>query len=144
MRSRAEFRALRESVGYSQADVARALGVTVRSVRRWEIPTPGYRGAPADAWALLDDAMERQAATVAGSLDAVDGLREQVPDAPVQLTYYRSQAQFDEYGREPGTPYGAANANTRLVADQLRCQGVDVSFAYPDDDGNIYHGVKNS
>lgn len=49
MRSKAEFRALRESVGMSQAGVARALGMTVRSVRRWETLEPGYHGAPDDA-----------------------------------------------------------------------------------------------
>ena len=139
MRSKAEFRALRESVGMSQADVARALGVTVRSVRRWETPAPGYLGAPDDAWALLDDAIAQQNAVVAGALDTADAM----PHGPVQLTYYRSQEQFDACGREPGEPYGCANANARLVADALRTQGVDVSFAYPDDGDNIYHGAIN-
>lgn len=138
MRSKAEFRALREMAGLSQSDVADALGVTIRSVRRWETPAPGYRGAPADAWDLLDDAIARQTATVEGSLDVVDGM----PDAPVQLTYYRNQAQFDAYSREPGDPYGAANANTRLVASELMRRGVDVEFSYPDDPDNIYHGAK--
>jgi transcriptional regulator with XRE-family HTH domain len=140
MRSKAEFRALREMAGLSQADVADALGVTVRSVRRWETPAPGYHGAPDDAWELLEDAIARQMATVEGSLDVVNGL----PDAPVQLTYYRNQAQFDAYGREPGTPYGAANANTRLVAFELMRRGVEVEFSYPDDADNIYHGAKSS
>lgn len=139
MRSKAEFRALRESVGLSQADVARALGVTVRSVRRWETPSPGYLGAPDDAWALLDDAIARQNAVVAGALDTVDAL----PGRTVQLAYYRDQEQFDEYSREPGEPYGQANANARLVADALRSHGVDVSFAYPDDDDNVCHGAIN-
>ena len=34
----AEFRAMREQVGLSQADVADTLGVNVRSVKRWEDP----------------------------------------------------------------------------------------------------------
>ena len=128
MRSKAEFRALRESAGMSQADVARKLGVTVRSVRRWETPTPGYRGAPDDAWAMLDDALAKQDAVVAGALDIADAL----PGRSLQLTYYRDQKQFDLLGCEPGEPYGQANANTRMTADALRCQGVEVSFVYPD------------
>ena len=139
MRSKAEFRALRESVGMSQADVANKLGVTVRSVRRWETPAPGYRGAPDDAWAMLDDALAKQDAVVAGALDMADAL----PGRSVQLTYYRDQTQFDLFGREPGEPYGQANANTRMTADALRCQGVEVSFAYPDDPDNIYYGAKS-
>jgi DNA-binding transcriptional regulator YiaG len=31
-----EFRKLRQSVEYSQADVAKEIGVTVRSITRWE------------------------------------------------------------------------------------------------------------
>ena len=138
MRSKAEFRALRESVGMSQADVARKLGVTERSVRRWELPTPGYRGAPDDAWAMLDEAIAKQDAVVAGALEIADAM----PRGPVQLTYYRDQEQFDLFGREPGEPYGQANANARMTADALRCQGIEVSFAYPDDPDNIYHGAK--
>ena len=139
MRSKAEFRALRESVGMSQADVAKMLGVTVRSVRRWETPAPGYRGAPDDAWAMLDDALAKQDAVVAGALDMADAL----PGRSVQLTYYRDQKQFDLLGREPGEPYGQANASARMTADALRSQGVEVSFAYPDDPDNIYHGAKS-
>jgi transcriptional regulator with XRE-family HTH domain len=129
MRSKAEFRALRESVGMSQADVARALGMTVRSVRRWETPEPGYHGAPDDAWKLLDDALAEQAAAVSSSLETAASQ----PDGPVQLMYYRDQAQFDAYGSEPGEPYGQANANARAIADALRSQGMEVTFTYPDD-----------
>lgn len=78
-------------------------------------------------------------AVVAGALDIADAL----PGRSVQLTYYRDQEQFDLFGREPGEPYGQANANTRMTADALRCQGIDVSFAYPDDSDNIYHGAKS-
>lgn len=139
MRSKAEFRALRESVGMSQADVAKKLGVTVRSVRRWETPAPGYRGAPDDAWKLLDETVKKQDAVVAGALDIADALH----GRSVQLTYYRDQKQFDLFGREPGEPYGQANANARMTADALRSQGVEVSFAYPDDPDNTNHGAKS-
>ena len=35
-RSKADFKCLRERVGLSQQDVASALGVNIRSVKRWE------------------------------------------------------------------------------------------------------------
>lgn len=139
MRSKAEFRALRESVGMSQADVAKKLGVTVRSVRRWETPAPEYRGAPDDAWELLDEAIKNQDAVVAGALDIAGAL----PGKAVQLTYYRDQTQFDLFGREPVDTYGQANANARMTANALRSQGVEVSFAYNEDPDNIYHGAKS-
>jgi DNA-binding transcriptional regulator YiaG len=38
-RTKAEFRAIRETVGMTQGMLADALGVEQRSVRRWESPT---------------------------------------------------------------------------------------------------------
>ena len=37
--NKAEFRAMREMVGMTQATLADALGVEVRSVKRWESPS---------------------------------------------------------------------------------------------------------
>ena len=56
-----------------------------------------------------------------------------------QITYYRTQAQFDKIGRDHG-PVGMANANARLIAARLDAMGYDVGWAYPDDPGNVYHG----
>ena len=54
-----------------------------------------------------------------------------MPDA-VTLTYYRSQEQYDELGRDEGW-YGVANANARAVAAELKRYGFSVEFRYPDD-----------
>lgn len=78
---------------------------------------------------MLDDALAEQAAAVSSALETAASQ----PDGPVQLMYYRDQAQFDAYGSEPGKPYGQANANARAIADALRSQGMEVTFAYPDD-----------
>ena len=56
----------------------------------------------------------------------------------VQLTYYRTQEQFDELGRDGG-PFGVANANARAAAQHLEDLGYEVEFAYPDDQDNVYH-----
>lgn len=126
----AEVKALRESVGLSQADLADLAGVTVRSVRRWERDiTP-----PEDVLELLERYVIRKAKAVEAALGTVDRVAEQMGHAPdlVPMTYYRSQAEYDELGRDPG-PVGVANANARAVADALMARGVAVEFRYPDE-----------
>lgn len=126
----AEVKALRESVGLSQADLADLAGVTVRSVRRWERDiTP-----PEDVLELLERYMIRKAKAVEAAIETVERITEQMGRAPdiVPMTYYRSQAEYDELGRDPG-PVGVANANARAVADALMARGVAVEFRYPDE-----------
>lgn len=126
----AEVKALRESVGLSQADLADLADVTVRSVRRWERDiTP-----PEDVLGLLERYVIRKAKAVEAALETVDRVTEQMGRAPdlVPMTYYRSQAEYDELGRDPG-PVGVANANARAVADALMARGVAVEFRYPDE-----------
>lgn len=126
----AEVKALRESVGLSQADLADLAGVTVRSVRRWERDiTP-----PEDVLGLLERYVIRKAKAVEAALETVDRVIEQMGRAPdlVPMTYYRNQAEYDELGRDPG-PVGVANANARAVADALMARGVAVEFRYPDE-----------
>ncbi len=130
-------RALREVVGVSQADLAATLGVSVRTVKRWEHPE--WSEPPEDVMDLLHEARERQLRTVEGALEVV---REHSQAAAVQLTYYRSQQQYDELGREPGEPFGCANANSRAVADRLEVEGYEVEWSYPDDPDNIYHNAE--
>lgn len=126
----AEVKALRESVGLSQADLADLAGVTVRSVRRWERDiTP-----PEDVLELLERYVIRKAKAVEAAIETVERITEQMGRAPdlVPMTYYRSQAEYDELGRDPG-PVGVANANARAVADALMARGVAVEFRYPDE-----------
>ena len=135
-RSKADFKCLRERVGLSQQDVASALGVNIRSVKRWEDPSfPNH--APEDAWAVLDDAMDMQRQQVsyacAGRAERVEnGAVESFGMEPVTvpITYYKDQAMYDEYGRDPG-PFGQANANARAVATALEQRGINVTFNYP-------------
>ena len=132
-RSKADFRARREALGLTQQDVADEADVNVSTVKRWE--KPGYFDPPDDVWAWLDDcgALQREVVDAAVSAAVARGR------GPVQVTYYRSQEQYDELGRDPG-PYGVANANARMVSSRLRGLGFEVDFSYPDDDGNVYHG----
>jgi len=129
--NKAGFRALRETVGLSQTDIAKHFGVQTRSVRRWESTKTPWE-PPEDVWEWLEDISELQAELVTTALSTAEGKE------AVQLTYWRDQAQYDALGREPGS-YTVANANTRLVAWMLSSLGVEVSFVYPDDPDNIYH-----
>lgn len=138
-RSKAEFRAMREMLGLSQNDVARLLGIDVENVKRWE--RPGEAPPRPFAWELVDELEVRQEAAVDEAVRVVERMQEENGALPesVQLTYYRSQEQYDAMGRDEG-PFGMANANARLVAWKLGGMGVNVEWAYPDDEGNVYHG----
>lgn len=134
MRTKADFAALREAMGLTQANLADELGVNPRSVKRWEQPgMEGYE-PPQDAWDVLDDYADVRRQMVEHCRETAMQAQEQagrMPDAIV-LTYYRSQKQYDDLGRDDGW-YGVANANARAVAAELERYGFEVRFAYPGD-----------
>ena len=129
--SKANFRVMREVCGLSQQDVADALGVRVLTVKRWE--RPGWPDPPADAWEYVGvsldahDAAVTSMAAVALARRDTDGVEE------VAITYYRDQAQYDAFGRDPG-PVGVVNARARSVGELLSREGFEVSYAYPDEE----------
>lgn len=138
MSTKAEMKALRETVGLSQADLAGMVDVNVRTVKRWEHPDWGE--PPEDVMDVLHSMRERQIAVLEEALRRV---AEGPETNTVQLTYYRSQGQYDELGRDIG-PVGCANANARLIADALEASGIEVEWSYPDDPDNIYHGAQQA
>lgn len=125
-RSKADFRARREMVGLAQQDVADALGVDVRSVKRWE--REGFNDPPEAAWNLIGYYEESQARVVADIVDAFpDGAR-------AEITVYRTQAEYDAvqglYGDPDRGPFGVANANALEAARELDALGCEVVFRY--------------
>lgn len=133
-RTKADFAALRETVGLTQANLADELGVNPRSVKRWE--QPGMKGyePPQDAWDVLCGYALTQESIVEHCREVTIRAQEEtgrMPDA-VTLTYFRSQDQYDELGRDEGW-YGVANANARAVAAELKRYGFSFEFRYPDD-----------
>lgn len=129
MRSAADYRALRESTGVSQNYVAQALSVNVVTVKRWE---RGISDILTDAWQLLDELAALQELRVRDAVNAVRDAQTELGSEPqnVIITYYRSQKQYDEYGRDVAE-YGFVNAISRRVASVLVEQGYMVVFEYP-------------
>lgn len=126
MPTKADFKAQREALGYTQLNMAQALGVDVRTVKRWE--KPNQPEPPADAWAWLDAEADRFEQMLDFSVNkAVDS-----GAGHVVLTYYRTQEQFDQCGRDSGA-YGFANALSRAVGYELERENLDIEYRYPDD-----------
>ena len=130
--SAADFRALREVCGVTQQQVAEAMGVRVRAVKRWE---SGEVKLPQDAIGWMRRAACAHTEDV--RVEVEESVRE-VPDgAAVCLPYYRTQEQVDlaaeAQGVEPG-PYQYINAVYRSVGERLIGLGYKVSFRYPDEE----------
>lgn len=117
----AQFRAMREAVGASQYDVAAALRVTKESVKKWE---KGEHEIPEEAGQLI-------AGWFNDFLIRVETAYEIAAEAEsVTLRFYRTQADYDKYGRDSGA-YGFVNAVTIAVGTLLSLDGVDVKYEYP-------------
>lgn len=127
MQSKAEFRAIRELVGMTQASLADALGVQERSVRRWE-SEDAPQLPPDEAWQLLWSAEERQGQVIDFALRKVDESGAKL----VRLPYWASQRDYSEHSTDAAHgiegDYRMANANARALATILSGEGIEVEF----------------
>lgn len=126
MTTKATYKALREHVGISHASLAKLLGVAERTVKRWE--DDRYNDPPQDACDLLLTLREKQLSMADYAIE----LAQTAGTETVRLNYYRTQAQYDKYGRDEGD-YRMANANARAAATALETMGFEVVYAYPDE-----------
>lgn len=118
MRTKAEFKVLRESLGMSQLVLAELCDVQTRTIKRWEHPG-AEREPPDDAWRVLDDYKTKQDDGIAFTLDRVREIESPEGEPKkVVLSYWWSQEDYDE-AHEDGGIYAMANANTRLVAHEI-------------------------
>nr|DAQ31604.1 MAG TPA: helix-turn-helix domain protein [Caudoviricetes sp.] len=131
MRSKQEFKALREQVGMSQTDLALALGVAERSVKRWESIKYSNYSAPQDAWDILDDALNLQRQVISAALGQIDEAAQEVGGYPasVKLVYWSSQAEYDEYHCvDDDGDWRQANATARIVSYALHERGIETDW----------------
>lgn len=132
MRSKADFKALRELVGMSRAVLADRLDVSQRSVRRWESPDYDWQ-PPQDAWDVLDEARKRQLEIVTYAVHKIKGIEREMGGTPeqVDLTYWHNEEEYIAAHPDEGVDWQMANANSRLVAHELERLKYRVSFNFP-------------
>lgn len=139
MHSKAELRAVRESLGLTQQRMADLLGVKVLSVKRWELPRYPQQ-APDDAWELLDDHMRRQDVAVQAALSQMDRIAMNMGGYPdeVALPYWSSAEDYkmhhylDDGGAES---WVEVNATNRRIAFALRER--DIAVRWVDGSENV-------
>ena len=132
-RTKANLRAIRETVGLSQSDLAALARVSVTAVKQWERPD-GWN-PPDDVYDLIECALIEHDEAVAATIYNVERTVRELGEMPrVTLPWLRSQAQYDALGRDAGF-YGVANARSRDAATRLRAMGCDVEFIAPEDRG---------
>lgn len=141
-RTKAEFRAMRETLGITQQRLANDLGVKVLSIKRWE--SPKYpQTAPGDAWELLDDLMDVQDSAVSSALAIVQGMQDETGKRPneVTLPYWSSQSDYLEHHYvEDDGDWTEVNATNRRVSSLLRWLGFEVRWV--DGADNVVNSAK--
>lgn len=122
-----ELRFRRDRLGISQGDLAEAMDVTRKTVKCWE---RGIYPVPADCEEYVAEMEAVFAKGVAAAVGKVADIAEDAGHAPgkVTLTYYRSQSEYDERGRDAG-PVGFRNAMTRAAWSKLTEAGFRVDIA---------------
>ncbi len=133
-KTKANFRALREMIGYTQLELADMFGVSAYSVKRWERPDRVQNNPPDEAWDFLVSEFARLCKATCDSVDAIMKRLEEKADEvdePVVLTYYRTQKDLDNFSDIPShknQDYLFVNRVTRAVATML--YDLDVSFEF--------------
>lgn len=132
-RSKADFRALRESLGLTQTDLAIELGVQPQTVKKWEAMNHPY-SPPESAWIRLD---EMEAEQILATEDIVNRIIELVnrfngDPGLIPIKYYRDQDDYNVHGRDVA-PYGLINARIRAAAKELRRRKLNVQLLYPEE-----------
>lgn len=128
MRSKAEFRILRETVGLSQTYLAQLIDVHVMTVKDWENPSKTRWNPNMKAWETLDAYKENLMHTVDQQFTQIT----QQADTRACLVYFRTQKDYEDYTHSTEY-YGVANACTRLLALRLETAGIPVQYVYSDE-----------
>lgn len=121
-RNKAEFRALRETLGLTQQTLADELGVKILSVKRWEAPKYPQQ-APQDVWDFLDDLNYKQ---VEACYRAI--AKAATASQCVEVPYWSSAADYEASRGSEDITWTEANATSRRLAIMLLDRGVSVMW----------------
>jgi transcriptional regulator with XRE-family HTH domain len=134
MDSKARFRALRETIGITQAQAAETFGVQPRAVRRWESPTAPQL-PPVGVLEEMERMADERARAIESTVKATERfIAEAVENVEghkveeVSLPYWSSQAAYDEWHPAKPEDYRRVNSISRGVADALRSRGLNVKW----------------
>ena len=127
-RTKTLFHALRGMAGLDSETLARMLGLSgPQWVHRWE--RDGQQDPPLDAWQTVENTAKRHWELVNAILNRVQG--QDLPEGTcIDLIYYRSQAEYDRYGRDRG-PYRQVNAVSLHAGLLLTQSGYEVAYVAP-------------
>ena len=131
MSDKASFRAERERLGLTQQNISDALGVNIQTVKRWERLEEAE--VPDDVWDYIDQMADKRDTMIDGMVDSLGRILAMTGELPevVRLTYFRSQSDYDQHGRDEGY-YGFVNSATRKAAELMQEKySVEVEYIYP-------------
>ena len=149
-KTKANFRALREMLGYTQGELADLFDVSSYTVKRWERPDCEFNNPPDDAWDFLIRGFVELCEDAGNAVDSIMEMVEECDDddLPVVLAYYRTQEDLDRFYNVPGYKsrnFKFVNTITRTIATMLYDLDVPFEFVYKaeptkhtvtDEDGN--------
>ncbi len=118
----ANFRALRDMVGFKQDEFADIVGADRSEVRRWD---SGKSPVPEVAWRALQGLVEDHFAAVNDIVTLAGKLSDPENDR-VRIAYYRSFNDYDGQG-----DWVSADNAARAAAERLLELGFKVEFFYP-------------
>lgn len=123
----AQFKTMRETLGFTSQDVADAMAVNERTARRWEITV----APPDDAVEWVKTEWRKTLLQVRESLDYLDEMGEQYGESgSVRLTRYVSNGHASRAGI--GIPVRRHSAIIGLIAFALSLDGRDFEIVYRD------------
>lgn len=132
-RTKASFKALRESLGISQQLLADLAGVNIKTVKRWESPKQvAYGMAPDDVWEILFECQEKQDWVINTALDKAEEIMEEYGEPhSFALTYWSSEEEYEQAHPGEGRFWQVSNARTRILSRELRNMGFEVTLDFP-------------
>lgn len=134
-----DLKAVRESIGINQIDLANMMNVTVRTIKRWE--QIGWEEPPDEIWDLLEDLVYDHERSVAELVEKTEArARREAPSRKaagrdprmVELPYFKNQEHYEQFPHRKRSQHAWGNAISRRAADILRLRGYRVFFYYPE------------